>query len=298
MAYGYCLISIPRDHQLGQLESPKWYRLQFRFDPELHVTLLEASLASRDQVLAEIDGEAGSVATGDAFVFVHGFNVTFEDAARRTAQLAYDVGFDGPAAFFSWPSKATLSPLAYTQDEQTAEWAAPHLAAFLERIAAQPHVRRIFILAHSMGARVLSYALVHGDGMPQRLNGKVYEVILAAPDIDSQVFIEQFAVKLSRLGRGTTLYSSTEDVALAASKKFNGHPRVGDSGKDLVIVQGIDTIDASKADSDLIGHSYYGNGGVIGDLRSLIVNGQRPPRTDLMPRSRSGRTYWELLPRP
>ena len=30
-----------------------------------------------------------------AFVFLHGYNVTFEAAAYRTAQIAYDLRFDG-----------------------------------------------------------------------------------------------------------------------------------------------------------------------------------------------------------
>ena len=29
----------------------------------------------------------------DVLVFVHGYNVGFEDAARRAAQLAYDLNF-------------------------------------------------------------------------------------------------------------------------------------------------------------------------------------------------------------
>jgi esterase/lipase superfamily enzyme len=41
------------------------------------------------------------------FYNVHGYNVSFDDAALRTAQLAYDLTFDCPAAFFSWPSKGT-----------------------------------------------------------------------------------------------------------------------------------------------------------------------------------------------
>jgi len=46
-------------------------------------------------------------------LFVHGYNVSFEDAARRTGQLAYDLGFEGPTVFFSWPSRGSVT--AYTR---------------------------------------------------------------------------------------------------------------------------------------------------------------------------------------
>ena len=38
-------------------------------------------------------------------VFVHGYNVDFDNAVRRAGQLAYDLNFDGPTFLFSWPSR-------------------------------------------------------------------------------------------------------------------------------------------------------------------------------------------------
>ncbi|MFX5817304.1 alpha/beta hydrolase, partial [Acinetobacter baumannii] len=38
---------------------------------------------------------------GHALVFVHGYSVSFDDALFRCAQIAYDIGFDGPAVAFS-----------------------------------------------------------------------------------------------------------------------------------------------------------------------------------------------------
>ena len=64
-----------------------------------------------------LKGQMQRAARDDAFLFIHGYNVTFEGAARRTAQMAYDLGFNGAAVFYSWPSQGT--PTAYTIDEQT-----------------------------------------------------------------------------------------------------------------------------------------------------------------------------------
>ena len=50
-----------------------------------------------------------------ALLFIHGYNVTFEDALHRTAQLAYDLKFPRPALCYIWPSKGAT--VLYTQDE-------------------------------------------------------------------------------------------------------------------------------------------------------------------------------------
>jgi esterase/lipase superfamily enzyme len=38
-----------------------------------------------------------------ALIFVHGYNMSFDNAARRAAQIAYDINFDGATFLFSWP---------------------------------------------------------------------------------------------------------------------------------------------------------------------------------------------------
>ena len=38
-----------------------------------------------------------------AVVFVHGYNTAFDYAVYRTAQIAYDLKFDGVPFLFSWP---------------------------------------------------------------------------------------------------------------------------------------------------------------------------------------------------
>jgi esterase/lipase superfamily enzyme len=54
-----------------------------------------------------------------ALVFLHGFNVTFEDAAIRAAQIGYDLKVPGATAFFSWPSRGSVA--AYPADEASLE---------------------------------------------------------------------------------------------------------------------------------------------------------------------------------
>jgi esterase/lipase superfamily enzyme len=108
--------------------------------------------------------------------------------------------------------------------------------------------------------------------------GKMFDqIILAAPDIDRDVFRTQLAPRLAAAANRTTMYCSQQDFALIASKTFNDAPRAGDSSRGVLVAPGMDTIDASTIDTDLLGHSYYGDCmPLIEDLRQMIEN-RKPP---------------------
>ena len=159
LSYGTCRVSVPHDRRIGHLTSPSIWRFEFRPDPARHVILLSVARLDRTPFFSALAAQVGATAGRQLLVFVHGFNVTFEDAARRTAQLAYDLQFDGAAAFYSWPSRGAATPLGYTHDETSVEWAKPHCVAFLEELSRDSGATHIHLIAHSMGNRVLTAAL-------------------------------------------------------------------------------------------------------------------------------------------
>ena len=55
----------------------------------------------------------------NTFLFVHGYNTSFSEAAKRTAQISYDLMFEGKAVFYSWPSQSSM--FKYPQDELNIE---------------------------------------------------------------------------------------------------------------------------------------------------------------------------------
>ena len=114
---------------MGQLESPSILRLEFRKDPKRHIVLLSVIPKDKNQYFAELGTRIRFSLSNNAFIFVHGYNVSFEDAAKRTAQISYDLGFDGAAIFYSWPSQATFK--RYPVDETNIEWAQANLKIFL-----------------------------------------------------------------------------------------------------------------------------------------------------------------------
>ena len=84
-------------------------------------------------------------------VFIHGYNVSFEEAALRAAQLGYDLGIAGVMAFYSWPSQGTLQ--GYAADAASIEASEAFISDFLTRMATTSGVARVHIIAHSMGNR-------------------------------------------------------------------------------------------------------------------------------------------------
>lgn len=269
VSYGSCNVSIPRDHRLGEVERPSVLRFQFRENPEKHVALLTIEQYDEDEFFERVSAKAGAQDSADAVVFVHGYNVTFEAAARRTAQMSYDIGFTGAPIFYSWPSKGGLS--GYGADETMIEWATPNIKQFLKDVALRTEAKKIHLIAHSMGNRGLTAALTQlvDEGETEVLS-KFREIILTAPDIDADIFKRDILPKITP-GRRVTLYASAKDRALIASKKVHAFPRAGDAGESLIIVDGLDTVDATEVTTGFLGHSYFAeNESVMADIFYLL----------------------------
>lgn len=295
LSYGSCDISIPRDHRMGQLESPSLWRLEFRDDPAKHVVLLSAEVQDRDNYFAALKTQIRASAGKSAFVFVHGYNVSFEDAARRTGQMAYDLGFDGAPVFYSWPSRGDIA--AYTIDENNIEWSTPHITAFLADFLASTEAAQVYLVGHSMGNRGLARAVAGLLAAQPQLAQKITEIILSAPDIDAAIFKHDIAPQLARARNPVTLYASSQDLALAASKAVHGYPRAGDSGAGMLIVAGVETIDATGVDTSFMKHSYFAEKrSALSDMFYLIRNHARADQRFLDPVDTVAGRYWTFKP--
>lgn len=289
--YGIAEVSIPRDHKIGELESPVWWKFEFEEDSSRHIVLHDVITLSYEDFFDQMKGKLSTSLGSDVFVFVHGFNVTFEESVKRTAQLAHDLGYPGIPVTYSWPSQGAASLSAYTTDSNYSDWAFPHLKDFLVDIKNQTQADRIHVLAHSMGNKVLTKAIKSLDTGELLLN----QVILAAPDIDAEIFKDQIAPYLTGKAERYSMYVSAKDAALILSNRLQKGNRVGSARDDIVIVDGVDTIDASTIDTSVLGHSYYGDEReLIMDIYNIIKNDIPPNRRNYTERNRSGMTYWEL----
>ncbi len=308
---GRSYVTVPRiAREKGSIQRPRHVAyLNVTFyaeneDPRRHFTL--GSFEPMDQAgLAHASNLHLAKARrnpGQAFVFVHGFNATFEDALYRTAQLAHDLEFDGVPYLYSWPSSGTET--GYLYDRDSADRTRRFFTQFLEQIASQTKVQKIHLIAHSLGNRPLLEALRAG-GDPGKLAKrlKLDQIVLAAPDVDRDLFVE-IARALQGSGRGTTLFAANNDKALRLSRTLaRGVPRAGDvPAGGPVVVAGIETIDITAAGTDAflsVNHNTYVEGGhVLADLRALLRDGVHPPDRRFpvyRPQTTAAGTYWKYV---
>jgi esterase/lipase superfamily enzyme len=251
---------------------------------------------SEDSWRQELRSRATAFNKPGVLLFIHGYNVSFEQAALRTGQLAYDLGFEGAATFFSWPSQGQT--LQYNADQTAAEWSIPHMQKVLADIGALAPGAPVYVVAHSMGNRVLMRGfekLVSEEPAKRRA---YREIVLTAPDIDADIFRKQIAPKILGVGPRVTLYASSNDQALAWARKFNaGYVRLGEAGHDIAVIRPMDTIDASVVKTDFLSHSYFGDSStVMSDLFYLLRKGLTPiERYGLEPMQTStGVEYWRF----
>jgi esterase/lipase superfamily enzyme len=232
-----------------------------------------------------------------ALIFVHGYNVSFEKAARRAAQISYDLEFDGVPIFYSWPSSGHL--LDYKEDEIKSSLSVPQLRTFFEDIATHSSAKEIYVIAHSMGTRVTAYALSSLFTQNPSLRHRFKEIALMAPDIDAEIFKHDIAPKLITKNVNLTVYASSNDKALKLSELVHsGAQRLGDVIPSIVVIPGMESIDASDVKTDFIGHSYYGDAtSVITDLYEVIRNKYSiQSRTYLMQLTGSTGAYFRFKP--
>jgi esterase/lipase superfamily enzyme len=275
LSYGVAGVGIPPDHELGQQEAPSVLKLEWSPDERKHITVSEITPLDKRAFFQLLEQQINLSPGGKLLVLVHGYNVEFAQAVRLLAQLATDLKFQGPALLFSWPSQGGIT--GYTVDETNTEWAQPHFVELLDDLLDETSAQQIYLLAHSMGTRIATRAFVTpaGDRVLADLD-PIREMILVAPDIDADLFRSDVAPRLASSGIHVTLYASSADRALMASKAFLGYPRAGDSGEGLVIVDGVETVDASVASAGLIGHSYFSEDRrIMEDIFGILQTGQR-----------------------
>jgi esterase/lipase superfamily enzyme len=251
-------IGVPRAHKTGELELPS--NPNSAGEPASHFTARAVERLSEPEILRQVRAEIARRPAGqrDVLVFVHGFNTNFADAAFRFAQIVTDSGFKGVPVLFTWPSRGQV--LAYPYDRDSADFSRDALETGLRVIARDLGATRFDILAHSMGTlltvEALRQAAIRGDG---GFGGKLRDVMLAAPDIDLDVFKTQLAT----IRRPVTVFASADDKALDFARRFAGDKtRLGAvSEKDTEIVADLGRAGARIVDlSDVPGGDEYNHG--------------------------------------
>jgi len=284
---GRALVTVPKNHQVPAIERPWAFRVlgvtlyEEAEDPNRHFTMDEIKTLTKDEFITYVrERLAKSERYKDhAFIFVHGYNTSFDYALYRTAQISYDLKFDGAAFAYSWPSGGGLA--SYTYDRESSGQSRPYLREFMNLVIRETGATSVSIIAHSMGNEP-TLEVLRDLRYTKPADVRIGQIVLAAPDVDRDNF-ENIAEDIQGMASGVTLYAAGNDRALTVSRNFyGGVPRAGDvplTGP--LVLPGIDTIDVSAAslDSFALNHSSYAeNNAVLKDIAALLLKGVRPPK--------------------
>ena len=224
-------------------------------------------------------------------LYSHGFYMDFERSCKRASMFQKSLGLAGRFLLFSWPSDGAI--LNYTRDESDLYWSVDPLQTMLADMISRFGAGNIDIAAHSLGTRGVLLALMRMANTEYANKPLVNQVVLIAPDIDAGIF-EQYLSQILPLARNITIYVSDNDQPLALSRQVHGYPRLGESGKHLRDLAGVEIIDISdvpvRYPSGHVYHLYHKT--VVNDL-SQLLNEDKPAsqRSNL---KQTGENYWRL----
>jgi len=224
--YAELTVSIPPNHKHNEIE---WATTP-PGDPNANFVVRDERYLDGDKAfLQALNAQLALRPPGsrNVFLFIHGFNTMFAEAVYRAAQLAHDSKAPGVPVLFTWASRGQAT--AYVYDLNSATAARDALEHTL-RLLLRSNAEKINVLAHSMGNWVTVEAFrqikISGDLPPA---DKIGAIVLAAPDID----IDVFKAQLRRFGKPQKPFYvvlSQDDRALFLSRTIaGGVTRVGDS---------------------------------------------------------------------
>ena len=287
---GRAVVSIPVDaHRVGKVEAPPWWKRYLGSVHKARYMMFDSVETLSSQAFQnDLETDATSAGKSDVLVFMHGYNVSFEEAAMRAAQVSYDLIFQGVTVLFSWPSLAKV--LGYLADGDRAENSGASLAAVLKLLVGGPW-NKVHLMAHSMGNRVLLAGLVD-DSAPTLPIG---QIIMVAADVYQGQF-QSKQPKIADAGQWLTSYVSSTDRALFVSRFLHQAGRIGFAGDKPFVSPGMDTVDATSVNTSFLGlglgHSYFSDKRpMLTDLGYLLQHGLPASQREGLRASRDN-TYW------
>ena len=215
--FAQIVVSIPPDsnRKVGEVAWPK----KLPPNPETDFATLETRRIDRAQAIALLNQSVRKTPDHSVLVFIHGYNNRFEDSVYRFAQIVHDSGTTAVPILVTWPSRGSL--LAYGYDRESTNYTRNALEELFQFLAKDPEVKDVAILAHSMGNWLalegLRQMAIRNGGLPKKFK----TIMLAAPDVDVDVFRSQIA-DMGEPRPQFTLFVSRDDRALAVSRRVWG----------------------------------------------------------------------------
>jgi esterase/lipase superfamily enzyme len=225
MAFAQVTVSIPPDgsRTAGEIQWP----VSPPGDPRKDFVTASADYLDRAGFGAALTNAAKTGHRNKAMIFVHGFNNRFDDAVYRYAQFVHDGRLPVIPVLFSWPSQGAGNLGSYQHDRKVAMQSGAPLVELLDAVNANPAIKEITLVCHSMGCLVTLDALRTRASRGGTVS-KLKNVALVAPDVEFDEFISEVGAMGPRRPR-IALFLSQDDVALKLSKSISGGTtRLGD----------------------------------------------------------------------
>jgi esterase/lipase superfamily enzyme len=249
------VVSIPPNHVSGGLERAK----RMPPDPRTEFAVIEPTIYQSDNAfIRSVNAALAELPPNDRDIlfFVHGYNNTISDSILRLAQFVEDTDYKGVPVLFSWASAA--QPMKYVYDLNSALAARPHLLE-ASRLLLKTNVKGADIFAHSMGALIMMEAIVAAEQAGKfNASGRLKTVMLAAPDIDIDLFRSQLSL-IRKDNQKLYVLTSKDDSALSFSRRISGGVnRVGSADSEELAELGVTVIDLSQIEDSKSGsHSKF-----------------------------------------
>lgn len=265
--FGVAKVRIPAGLRIGDIQVPEIARHQV---DEQHATISELKLLSEDEFYGVLSHRLQGSNAKSINLLVHGVNHTFDSSVRQAGTLTFDLNMSFPLVLYSWPTGPGVMPGTYKRDRAAVTGAAQGLDLFLERFQDHIHPRKINILAHSLGCKVVceTFDLLVKKEKWSDAETEMANVVLAAPDVDKDDFDKTFIKEVASLAGRVTVYVASNDGVLVLSSFLNGADRAGVREqqqfaieelvtKDAKELPRIQIIDATFVNNALTQHSYY-----------------------------------------
>jgi esterase/lipase superfamily enzyme len=297
LLFGAASVRIPEMHRTGNIELPQDWKylgitlLKGTSDEKLHFTVRSVGALTPEE-WTDIARKKGAK---DALIFVHGFNNTFLDSLYRSAQIFWDMDYRGLPILYSWAAKGG-SAFDYVHDRESASHARTGFIALLRKLKDEVGVEHVHVLAHSMGNQLVLDALSNHANVANPV--RLAELLMAAPDVDEDNYAGQVP-EVQKIVESLTLYASSADWALAASRTASSKRRAGDVAADgPILLPNVEAIDVSAMGQEMFGlnhNTFASDRSLISDIRLLVINRMRAsqrPALRSVPEKATTPKYW------
>ena len=261
----------------------------------------------------------------DVFIYVHGYQNTFDEAAFSMAELWHFLGRIGVPIIYTWPA-GYPGIFGYTYDRESSEFTVYHLREVLGFISSFTEVDRIHLITHSRGTDVAVAAMreltiaARAAGIDPLKKYKIHNLVLSAPDLDTQVMTQRIGGdRLAMSVNRFTVYSSPVDKAIGFASKLFESPRgrlgtlemedLDDTLKAAAQSSALDqrpgriavinfsgAADTENSQRDRYGHSYFRDAPTVSSDIVLMLRDDLNPGTPGRPLEPIGLRFWSIPP--